>query len=119
MYFRIGKSFYYFLSLICFKNEICLKVKISLKRKASSIAVRFNPEKHKIQVVDNGIGFTKYELSNLFYNEEKNYVDQETIFDKINSSSNVVIVTSRSEYSLYTFVKVIYMVIKFIDFPEI
>ncbi|OXU27454.1 hypothetical protein TSAR_002493 [Trichomalopsis sarcophagae] len=92
-----------------FSIEMCILelVKLSVERKSSSIAVRFNPKTHKIQVVDNGIGFSKYELSQICYNRDKNNCSQKMIFDEIISASNVLIITSRSEFSPHTFVKAI------------
>jgi HSP90 family molecular chaperone len=83
-----------------------LKIKIALKRKASSIAVRFDPRKHKIQVVDNGIGFTKHELSYFFYKKASNNNDKKKIFKKIVLNSNAIIITSRSIFSTHTYVTV-------------
>lgn len=55
-------------------------------------------------MVDNGIGFSKYELSQIFNTDMEN--DYGMIFNKIHTASRAIIITSRSEFSSHTYVKV-------------
>ncbi|KAL7297854.1 hypothetical protein TKK_0008883 [Trichogramma kaykai] len=81
-------------------------VEISLEKNSSCIAVRFDPTNHKLQVVDNGEGFTYNELKHLFGQKESLSAIQ-TLFNKIQRSSSAVVVTSRSKDSPHTYVKVV------------
>lgn len=90
-----------------------VKVKIALEQRACAIAVRFDYEKRKIQVVDNSNGYTKCELASIFGEQNEVSIKLDKICKKIRSHSYAIIITSKHQSSSYTHVKVSFFFLLF------
>jgi len=89
-----------------------------LSAHATAIAIRIHIKKREICVIDNGIGISKNKLEHITEAERETVNNQVYEFNKLNSTltnirqlSNILTISSRSEDSTETFMKVSLIII--------